>query len=272
MASVRFSCLQIAALAALVLQPGASLGQEMGVITGTVAGINASPLARARVGVTGTSIAVSTDASGNFRIFGVPAGSQTIEVRMLGYMPLSLPVDVVAGESFHLSLEMAREASMLPTVEIKADTLVNPLLQGFRDRKARGLGTFFDRQDIAAMQPRLMTDVLRRVPGLRIETAGESYGAGNTVQTGRSAGMGGSRICPMEFYLNGTPMPLPRDGGGINHFVPPEEVVGIEVYTGASQIPPQFNSGSFNTRCGVVVIWTRSGPEARPAAARRRKK
>lgn len=271
MASSRFSCLLVTGLTCLALQPVEAFAQNLGVITGTVAGVNAAPLARARVAVTGTAITASTDTAGTFRIFGVPTGVQTIEVRMLGYTPLALPVEVVAGESFHVTLEMSREATMLPAVEIKADSLINPLLQGFRDRKARGMGTFFDRQDIVAMQPRLMTDILRRVPGLRIEGAGESYGAGNTIQTARSSGMGGMRTCPMEFYVNGTPMPLPRDGGGINHFIPPEEVVGLEVYSGAASIPPQFNSGNFNTRCGVVVIWTRSGPEARSKPPRRKK-
>jgi hypothetical protein len=197
---------------------------------------------------------------------------QTIEVRMLGYAPLSLPVEVVAGESFHLALEMLREATVLPAVEIAAEPRVNPLYQGFLDRQARGLGNFFDRKDIEAMQPRLLTDVLRRVPGLRVETAGESYGAGNQIQSARSSGLGGNRVCPMEFYVNGTPMPLPRDGGGINHFISPEEVVGVEVYNGASQIPPQFNSGMYNTRCGVVVIWTRSGPDPRRGKQPRRRK
>ena len=267
MASSRLACLLATGFAGFLLQPVGALAQDVGVITGMVAGINASPLARARVGVTGTNIVASTDATGNFRIFGVPIGVQTIEVRMLGYTPLALPVEVMAGESFHVTLEMSREPSILPMVEIKADSLVNPQLQGFRDRKARGLGTFFDRQDIVAMQPRLMTDVLRRVAGLQLQTAGESYGGGNIVQMGRNTG---PRICPVEFFVNGSPFPLARDGG-INHFVPPEEVVGVEVYNGASQIPPQFNSGLYNTRCGVIVIWTRSGPEARSKPPQRKK-
>jgi len=258
--------------ASLLLYPHIAPAQEAGVITGMVAGINASPLVRARVAIAGTSISAATDESGNFRVFGVPVGMQTIEVRMLGYAPLALPVEVVAGESFHLALEMQREPTVLPTVDVTAEPRVNPLYQGFLDRKARGLGSFFDRKDIDAMQPRLMTDVLRRVPGLRMEIAGESYGSGNTMASARSSGAAGNRTCPMEFYVNGSPMPLPRDGGGINHFIAPEEVVGVEVYNGASQIPPQFNSGMYNTRCGVVVIWTRSGPEPTKESPPRRRR
>jgi len=43
----------------------------------------------------------------------------------------------------------------------------------------------------------------------------------------------------------------------INHYVSPGEVAAVEVYNGASQIPPEYNSSSGNARCGVVLIWTR---------------
>jgi hypothetical protein len=60
--------------------------------------------------------------------------------------------------------------------------------------------------------------------------------------------------------MNGMPFPMTSDGV-INSFIGPEEVEAVEVYTGTSQIPPQFNST--NARCGVVVIWTLNGKESR---------
>ena len=38
---------------------------------------------------------------------------------------------------------------------------------------------------------------------------------------------------------------------------PPKQIAGIEVYTGAATIPPQF--GGPDRRCGVVAVWTRDG-------------
>ncbi|HTL94843.1 MAG TPA: hypothetical protein VL157_04835 [Gemmatimonadaceae bacterium] len=35
----------------------------------------------------------------------------------------------------------------------------------------------------------------------------------------------------------------------------PDDILAIEVYDGASKIPPQYAAGS--AACGVVVIWTK---------------
>jgi hypothetical protein len=186
---------------------------------------------------------------------------QTIEVALLGYSPFALPVEVLSGESLNVKVLLSRNASVtLNTVEVHADSAnTTPLIKGFEARRARGGGTFFNRDEIAAMQPRQVTDVLRRVSGLRID----GFGSGTVVQMGRNQAGMGNRLCPVVFYMNGSPFPL-TEQASINTFVAPEEVVAVEVYNGASQIPMQFNSGMYNTRCGVIAIWTRSGPEPRP--------
>ena len=247
-------------LAAAALAAGA---QDPGTLSGTVRGIHEAPLADARVAVAGTPLRLTTDASGFFRLRGVPAGRSTLLVSMPGYTPASMIVEIAPGEAMHLRVQLHREATVLQAVEVVADTLVTPGMQGFRDRLERGNGRFFTRDDIVRMQPRLFTDILRRVAGVQVQSGIDRYGSGAAVQIGRNSGGLGSRVCPVEFFVNGSPFPLARDGG-INHFIPPEEVVGVEVYAGAAQVPPQFSSAMYNTRCGVVVIWTRSGPDAAP--------
>ena len=234
--------------------------QGFGVLTGVVMTEDASPLRLARVSISGTTLATTTEADGTFRLAGVPAGVQTIEVKLLGYAPFSVPVDVLGGESMHLKLPLSANAVTLNPVEVRADSVrLTPLMKGFQARRARGDGTFFKRDEIVAMQPRQVTDVLRRVAGLRID----SFGNGSVVQMGRnSAGMA-NRLCPVVFYINGSPFPV-ADNASINTYISIEEVEGVEVYNGASRIPQQFNSGMYNTRCGLVALWTRSGPEARP--------
>ena len=258
---VRLISVVAAGFSVLVLSPVDAIAQETGTLTGIVTGANAAPLAQARVTISGTLLTAATDLSGNFRIPGIPPGIRTLEVKIVGYAPLALEVEVSAGETFHISLQMSAEPVVLSSVEVTADS-VSPALRGFEARRARGNGRFFDHDDILRMQPRVFTDVLRRVAGVQVQPGIETYGSGSSVQMGRNSGGMGARTCPVEYYLDGAPFPL-GGSGGINHFIPPEEVVAVEIYAGASQIPQQFSSGMYNTRCGVVVIWTRNGPEKR---------
>lgn len=39
-----------------------------------------------------------------------------------------------------------------------------------------------------------------------------------------------------------------------------DEIAGIEVYRGPSQIPACFNSTNVNWCGAVIVVWTRDGP------------
>ena len=232
--------------------------QEVGILTGTVTAVNAVPVARARVTISETALATATDSSGAFRVAQIPAGMRILEIRMLGYAPLALPVEVLAGETLNLELALSPEAVVLKPVEVDA-AAPDRALRGFTARRARGAGRYFDEEELIRMQPRVFTDILRRIAGVQIQPGIERYGTGSSVQMGRNSGGMGTRTCPVEFFVNGSPFPS-RDGN-INHYIAPEEVVAVEVYNGAAQIPQEFSNGAYNTRCGVVVIWTRSGPE-----------
>jgi hypothetical protein len=49
---------------------------------------------------------------------------------------------------------------------------------------------------------------------------------------------------------------------GIDNFVRPDEIAGVEIYSG-SNLPPQFSGGQHSARCGVIVVWTHSGRRSR---------
>jgi len=236
------------------------VSQQSGIVSGTVTALNSMPIADAKVRLVGTDLTTVTRADGVFRVAAVPAGHQTVEVRMVGYEPASMGVDLAAGAT--LTVTLVLEPLALETVKVSADANFSPGMGAFDQRRAHGNGRFFTREDIGKMQARQLTDILRRVPGMRIQNGSGAFGASQTAQTGRSISSSGSRTCPMAYYVNGTPFPLTNDVS-INHFFTPDDVVAMEVYTGASQTPAQFNSTLSTARCGVVVIWTRNGIDAR---------
>lgn len=242
--------MKTAAGSLLVLLCGSQLSAQVGgTLTGTVATAEGTPVASARIRVLGTTIVTVADAAGGFKLTDVPAIAKRLDVRMLGYTPTELPVEIIAGGTFHVQVVLA--PIPLEALEISESPTLTPALRGFEERRARGPGTFFTREDILRMQARQFTDILRRVPGLQVRPVSGSFG-NVSVQT-RGSG------CQVLFYMNGTAFAIPADFP-INQYVSPDEVVAVEVYSGSSEIPAQFNS-SRHSRCGVIVIWTRVGPE-----------
>jgi hypothetical protein len=76
-------------------------------------------------------------------------------------------------------------------------------------------------------------------------------------------GMFGGRCVPSVFIDGAYMFDLPASD--LDAFVKPDEVAGIEVYTGLG-VPGQFSAGNFGLGpgarpkepCGAVVVWTRA--------------
>ena len=226
--------------------------QKSGAVAGVVVAAADQTPVPARIRLAGTLLDAVAERDGGFRFSGVPVGAQTLDVRMLGYSPVVLALDIRAGETLFVKVALTSVALALDPVEVAEPSRLTPQLQGFEDRRSRGIGTFFTREDILRMQPRLITDVLRRVPGMQIRPLPGGHGDNVSVQTERG------KPCAMQFFVNGTPISMQGDSP-VNYYIYPQDVVGIEVYSGSSEIPPQFNSSLGNSRCGVVVVWTRVG-------------
>jgi len=245
-----------------LLLPGQLAAQLTGTLTGSVVSEEATPVAGARIRIAGAGMVLSGN-DGRFRLTHLSDGDHILEVRGLGYRAVMQPVRIRAGETLYVRVVLTPAPVPLEAVEIEAEPALLPALRGFEERRAQGNGHFFNRQEIARMQPRVFTDVLRRVPGVLFQANPGAFGPNEMVRMERTTGIAGARGCPVLFYVNGTPFPATRDLS-INEYVVPEDVIAIEVYNGSSQIPPQFQSNLLNARCGVVVIWTRVGNEENP--------
>jgi hypothetical protein len=213
----------------------------------------------------------TTDGGGSFVLARVPGGSFRLRTGRIGYPSVTTePARIEPGEILTVVLRIHPEAIPLDPLEVTARArTASPVLEGFRFRRERGVGgTFLGREEIERESPTRLTDLLQRVPGIRI-TTGPGFGSARLVSMippgpGRADG-----TCPVQVFMNGVPASrriLMAGGGGLSALdgVPvddlahPWEVEGIEIYRGLAATPPEFLTP--DAGCGVIAIWTRRDP------------
>lgn len=243
-----------ALLLILPLPAGTATAQTTTELRGVVR-TGGAPVADAYVVVTGSGISAVTNAAGLYHLRGIPPGLHHVTVEYLGYRTEEATLQFSAGVPLRHDVELVVAAVRGEPLRAAA-IAASPQLRGFYERRDRRQGIYFTPTDIDRMQTRQFTDVLRRVPGLQLTAVSGPFGTSYVAQMGRTTGAG-ARGCPALFIMNGMPFPVGLDIG-IDSFIRPDEVAGIEVYTG-SNMPAQFSGGHPNARCGAVVIWTHSG-------------
>lgn len=216
-------------------------------ITGTVISAqDSAPLMGVQVLIKGTRHWALTNQVGSFRLGGLTPGAVTIEFRPQHRGPLEYTVTLQPGKTTNLAVKVdTRHAVALPEVVVEgADKPAAKMGEFLRHKNAGHGGYFITRAEIEKKQPRVMSDMLRRVPGLRVDCG---FGTCQ-VQTFEEARriMGG---CPIQYFLDGAPF-----SGDIDELTP-DQIEGVEIYRGSSTIPPEFNSGT--SMCGVIAVWSR---------------
>jgi hypothetical protein len=222
-------------------------GRLSGVV---VTAVTDRPLASAEVSMP-DGPQTRTNERGEWSLVGAPEGTRILEVRAVGYYPERRAVNVVAGEA-PIRTALSTTPADLDTVKVTASRLSDRNMIGFEDRRRRGVGRYLTAEDVARQRPFVTSDLFRFVPGLRVDR----NRIGETVIQ-----MWG--MCSPSIYLDGNYMGE-LSAGDIDSWVRPDEVAGIEIYTGPV-VPPQFSTGrsgvgASHGDCGSIVIWTKPSP------------
>lgn len=228
------------------LAPSA-FAQSVGAITGTIKDSAGTPIPGVEVVILQRHGAVYSDSVGVFRVVDIPAGKREFHFRRLGFSPKSMDAEISEGKTVALNVVLEPYAAEIEGMTVEEATRRRQLLSDFYDRSSRGFGHFITREQIEKRNPMNLSDMMRMVPGAHLIPL---RGTGmSTLRFGRA--MGG-RDCPPQYYVDAVKTwNLNIDD------ITPEDVEGIEIYEGASTVPPQFNTKEGNTICGVVLIWTR---------------
>ncbi len=179
-----------------------------------------------------------------------------MEARSVGYAPHAWYVTTRANGAVRAELVLSR-VTVLNGVEVVAAPDTTRLdVTGFTQRrKTSSGGIYIDQARIDALAPSKFTDVLRSLPGVDMRRAYDGANRAILVPVLRGDAQATEALCPVQYYLDGRPFDL-ATGDDIDYNISPREIGSVEVYTGASQVPPQFKGP--RSRCGVIVIWTRA--------------
>lgn len=224
----------------------------------------------------GTLMAVEvTDQQGRFEMILQP-GQYSFQAIRMGYAPTVTPMlEIVDGSPpIELTVLVPSELIVLEPVVVEGERqpFAPGPLRGFYERERRGWGIQLTREEIEEKVPGQFTDILRGLAGVRVRSSGaDLYWVQMVGQVplgdalykrkypfsprDEQKGRRPDAACPISYYLDGAK--YEPGARGINGEVLPHEVEAVEVYRRASETPADFVDS--DSRCGVVVIWTKRG-------------
>jgi TonB-linked SusC/RagA family outer membrane protein len=233
----------------LLLAAPSLLRAQEGAVAGTVVSQgNQRPLAGVEVGVAGpTPRGTITDASGRFRLTGLTGPTVVLNIRFLGFRPMT---DTVQVGTTDLRIEMSERVIELNSVVVTGTA---------GGAQVRELGTsvaVVNAADVTTQTavPTVQGLITGRAPGVDVISATGQVGAGSQI---RVRGVG-------SFSLAGTPL-VYVDGvrtnngqtGIVSRFndIAPEEIASIEVLKG----PAAATLYGTEAARGVINIITKRG-------------
>ncbi|RPI01313.1 MAG: TonB-dependent receptor, partial [Ignavibacteriae bacterium] len=128
----------------------------------------------ANIVIVGTSLGASSDMNGNYVIYGVPAGSQTMVVSYVGYKKITIKINIKEGEKFQQDVYLQPDVITGETVTVTAQAL----------GQMQAINQQLSSNTISSV---LSSDRLREIPDAN---AAESIGRLPGISVNRSGGEG----------------------------------------------------------------------------------
>jgi len=239
--AVRFGVGCLVGLLAAVSGAGAQT-----IVRGVVVDSAGKPVSEVALAIVAIHQATRTDDQGHFVLPGVPKGDVEISVRRIGYEPLLVRFAVSGGPADSIRVVLAELPEVLDAVNVSAaERHRRQRIEDFYWRRARGIGTYFTREEILKRRASVPSDVLRTAKGVRfVRTSGGTGIRFNSATNTRVA-------CIPMIWIDGQRAP----GMEIDE-IPLNDIEGIELYNGPATTPAEFWQAS-GAQCGTIVVWSR---------------
>lgn len=245
--------LRAALLCALLAPPVAS--QQVAAVYGRVTDrVTGFPLTHAQLTLVGDGRVTFTDSVGRYELTRLPMGVSHVLVKAIGFPSQTFIIELGEGQRAERPVLMdssaaGRAAQKMATVDVRASApIANYRLVDFERRRQHGRGQYLTEDDIVSGGAFTVADAVKKMRGVTYECGG---GTGCYIRMVRAP-----MRCLPEFVVDDHVM---NDFGPLT---PIRDIVALELYTGPSEVPGEY--AGRNSGCGVVVIWTRSGPARFP--------
>lgn len=207
-------------------------------VSGIVRGAQGEPLPDVEIRVVNARPTTRTDAAGHYTLSGLPAGTQLLAVRRIGYLVGDIAVELRGGRMVRQDVVLRR------VVSLDSMNVVAKQRKQFADfeyrRKNNPMGRFVTAGDIARYHPTEMGIFIQRLGGFQI------VGVGPEAQVYSTSARAGRPNCrEANVVIDGV------DQAQVNT-VSPNEIAAMEVYAEAASAP-----GQYRAECGLILIWTK---------------
>jgi hypothetical protein len=205
-------------------------------VAGVIRGVGGLPLSGAQVRVIGAAGRATSDARGRFALGDLPAGTQVLEVRRIGYLLTQQPVELRAGRTAEQDVRLQRIVT-LDSLRVLAQRSRYSEFEAHR--KANAFGKFLTAAEVESRHPYETSDLFRFIPGFKVA----GFGIDAKIVSSRGELIG--RSCEPNIVIDGMPY---QDINLIN----PANIGAIEAYRSGQPGPVMYDNG-----CGAIIIWSK---------------
>jgi hypothetical protein len=220
-------------------------------IYGTVIDLRThAPIANVQIVHMGDGRSVTSDSLGLYQFDRLASGLVKFMVRAPRFPATTFVVALTPGEQMERDVELEVVAASpgvvqaLPEVKIDAPVPLGSRFADFEHRRLTGRGQYMTGEEIQKTGAGRLQELMRAFRGVQVECGG---GAGCFIRMSRAP-----MRCLPEYIVD------ERVDNVFGPAVPAPDIQALEVYTGPADVPGEF--AGRNAGCGLVVIWTKSGP------------
>jgi len=242
-----------AVVAGLVLCAGPARAQQATVKGRVVDRSSQAGIQQVQIVFLGDRRSVTTDSTGHYLFVALPPGTAQLLIRAASFPETQIIVELQPGQEVERTIvldstNVGRSGPQaLPAILVEEASPPPRRFADFERRRRTGRGHYLTRVDIERSGASSLQDAVRSLRGVTMECGG---GAGCFVRMVRAP-----MQCKPDYIID------TRVDNNFGPTTPIRDIEAIEVYTGPSDVPGEFAGRSAG--CGVIVIWTGSGPPRR---------